>query len=90
MINTGSTGRKRESARLSDVLYTMHWFSPRSGDYTIVADSIRPEDGILALPEKPDGRDWILLIRAKADPSVGDGGDACNDLADSIKGEVAG
>ena len=38
------------------------WFNPRSGEWTEVAGLSSSQDGGLALPEKPDDGDWVLMI----------------------------
>ena len=49
---------------LADVPYDVRWFDPRSGVFTDAARAIQPDEARIALPSKPDGQDWVLLVRS--------------------------
>ena len=47
------------------VAYTARWFDPRTGKYRLASDSIKPMNGDWAVPEKPDAKDWLLVVNKK-------------------------
>lgn len=49
--------------------YTLQWFDPRTGSYSIAEQRAQPTRGSLTLPCKPDGRDWILIAQSALDAS---------------------
>ena len=44
--------------------YEAAWFCPRNGDVKTVARNITMPDGELSLPERPDSKDWVLILKA--------------------------
>ncbi len=46
--------------------YTAKWFNPVTGEYTLISDSIVPENGEWIVPEKAADRDAVLLVTKKA------------------------
>jgi hypothetical protein len=50
--------------------YELAWFDPREGSLHRVAERATPTDGLLAVPDKPDDRDWLLVARALPAPVV--------------------
>lgn len=41
--------------------YRVRWFDPRTGEYLLIADEVVPLDGSIAIPDKPDARDWLAV-----------------------------
>ena len=39
------------------------WYDPRTGGFREAALPVRESDGYWALPPKPDGQDWVLVLR---------------------------
>lgn len=50
---------------LRDTAYTARWFDPRTGEYTLIGDGVRPRKGAWRFPPKPDAGDWLLVLAAK-------------------------
>lgn len=46
---------------LNNKPYTIKWFDPRENTYAIVSSEAIPENGRLAIPPRPDNRDWLLV-----------------------------
>ena len=46
----------------ADRAVNARWFNPRSGEWTKVAGLSSGQGGGLALPEKPDDVDWVLMV----------------------------
>jgi len=42
--------------------FTVCWFDPRTGRRRRMPDRLTTETGTLALPDKPDDEDWVLLL----------------------------
>lgn len=42
--------------------YTAKWFDPRTGEYTVISDSITAADGTYDIPQKPVADDMVLLV----------------------------
>lgn len=42
--------------------YAVKWYNPRTGAYTSAGTIIPEKGGTWAIPEKPDGEDWILIV----------------------------
>ena len=49
---------------LKNAPYRLQWFDPRTGLFTLIEEQAHPVNGTLALPAKPDGRDWVFLAQA--------------------------
>lgn len=51
-------------------VYTAQWFNPRTGEYTLIAEDIRPAERLgsymWAAPARPDAQDWVLLVTKNA------------------------
>lgn len=61
-----STNRFQVGFRtLTQPLYKAQWFYPATGEYTLIDDAVRPENGIWFAPVKPVAEDCILLLTAK-------------------------
>lgn len=45
--------------------YAARWFNPRDGRTTKIPDAVRMPGGAWALPERPDGGDWVLIVEAR-------------------------
>ena len=45
--------------------YRARWFSPETGEYTLIADDIHPQDGCWFAPAKTFDQDAILVLQAK-------------------------
>ncbi len=45
--------------------YEAHWFDPRTGRWTAKITVPGTINGEFHVPEKPDGNDWVLLVRLK-------------------------
>ncbi len=60
-----STGVMRGLKR--DAGYRAFWFDPVSGRYVVIGNDLRPENGSLTLPDKPNGGDWVFLLTDRAD-----------------------
>lgn len=43
--------------------YNATWFDPRTGESTEAASGRKNDGRMLALPDRPDGSDWILIVR---------------------------
>jgi len=43
--------------------YTAWWFDPRTGDYHVAANEIRPDRGRWQVPSAPTTEDWVLIVR---------------------------
>ena len=72
-------GRRRHTGRLCGLAqkepYSAWWFDPRTGTRHPIANDITTDDGTWALPRKPSGDDWVLLLRrgrAGAEEMAGD------------------
>jgi len=50
---------------LKNIPYKLQWFDPRIGLFTLIEKQAHPVNGTLALPVKPDGRDWVFLAQAR-------------------------
>jgi hypothetical protein len=65
-------GRKRTLGRLLGLApasaYNATWFDPRTGGRRTVADLTTRGQGVLTLPEKPDGEDWVLMLVQEEEP----------------------
>jgi hypothetical protein len=48
-----------------DAEYAIRWFNPRRGTWHDAAPTV-PTAGRLNVPDKPDNRDWLLVLRAGA------------------------
>lgn len=48
-----------------DARYTVRWFDPRIGTWREASSAV-PVAGRLDVPDKPDDRDWLLLLQARA------------------------
>jgi hypothetical protein len=48
---------------LKNARYHADWFDPRTGEYTVLAESFIPEDGKWTAPGRPGNGDWLLFIR---------------------------
>src|SRR6185436_8876927 len=45
--------------------YTAHWYNPRTGTYTPLADPVAPDaHGTWVIPPKADDADWVLRVQA--------------------------
>lgn len=44
--------------------YTARWFHPGTGEYALIADDIRPENGVWFAPVKPTAGDLLLVLTA--------------------------
>lgn len=42
--------------------YIARWVDPRTGRNSLISNSINPSGGNWAIPPKPDGNDWLLLV----------------------------
>ena len=60
-------GKGTQTGRISgpvpDAGMQAQWYDPRTGEYRVAANPVREADGYCALPPKPDGQDWVLVIR---------------------------
>lgn len=60
-------GKGTQTGRISgpvpDAGMQAQWYDPRTGEYRVAANPVREADGYWALPPKPDGQDWVLVIR---------------------------
>ena len=45
-----------------NVSYTAKWYDPENGIYTIIR-TFKATDGRWKVPDKPDSKDWILLVK---------------------------
>ncbi|MEU7836993.1 DUF4038 domain-containing protein [Nonomuraea sp. NPDC049129] len=54
---------------LRAVPYRLDWFDPREGHWRVEEERAEPVGGTLAVPAKPDGRDWLLVARSEDDRS---------------------
>lgn len=45
--------------------FHLEWFDPRLGRFELIGDRVMPRDGSLAIPDKPDAADWLLIARLK-------------------------
>ncbi|MCC8103705.1 MAG: DUF4038 domain-containing protein [Clostridiales bacterium] len=43
--------------------YQAEWFNPRTAERTMAAKDLSPQDGALDLPARPDGKDWLLVVK---------------------------
>jgi hypothetical protein len=48
-------------AGLPDADFRLRWFDPRRGEFLAVDDPVPVTHGRIAVPDKPDGEDWVLL-----------------------------
>ena len=48
---------------LSESTYTAEWFDPRTGNRTVIAADITPEDGCWDAPARSEGGDWVLVVK---------------------------
>jgi hypothetical protein len=55
---------------LNSTPYTLRWFGPRTGTFSVIEEQANPLNGRLALPPTPDGRDWILLAQKASGTSM--------------------
>ena len=46
--------------------YTVQWFNPETGEYTLVSDSVKSSGGTYELPAKPAALDMVLLVTKNA------------------------
>lgn len=46
--------------------YTVQWFNPETGEYTLVSDSVKSSGGTYNLPAKPAALDMVLLVTKNA------------------------
>lgn len=44
--------------------YSMTWFNPRVGKFEQIPRQVNGAPGTLLLPPRPDGQDWVLVMRA--------------------------
>ena len=65
----GDTYRTNEGAAMLSLLknspYTLRWFDPRTGHFSLITDKAHPVGGTLPLPNKPDGRDWVFVAQTR-------------------------
>lgn len=47
----------------ADAVLAAEWFDPRTGSRTLAGVGLRPQSGGVALPDRPDANDWILIYR---------------------------
>ena len=47
------------------VRYEGRWFDPRKGQYKKIEGPVRAQDGQWEVPEKPDAKDWVLIVQAE-------------------------
>jgi hypothetical protein len=43
--------------------YNATWFDPRTGESTEAESGLKNDGRMLALPDRPDVSDWILIVR---------------------------
>jgi len=46
--------------------YSSRWFNPRSGKFIDINKAFTAKDGKYAIPQKPNGHDWTLLVTSIA------------------------
>lgn len=56
---------------LLNSVYTVQWMNPRSGEYSTIPGHISPLAGAWQCMGKPDGEDWVLLLRSSGPPEKG-------------------
>jgi hypothetical protein len=44
--------------------YNITWFNPRNGKFEQIPRQVKGVPGKLVLPPRPDGQDWVLVMRA--------------------------
>lgn len=49
--------------------YSGQWFDPRTGQRKTISGPIRAADGSWTIPNKPDQKDWVLMIQQAPDVS---------------------
>ena len=49
--------------------YTARWFDPRLGTYSAIAEGVKSTDGAWPVPDRPDQRDWVLVVARSETPS---------------------
>jgi len=59
----GSTSRGALRKMDPSTAYRARWFNPRTGEYLAeIRPEVNPANGTWAIPEKPDGNDWTLVV----------------------------
>ena len=53
-----------EISNVPGAAYTVKWFNPRTGNYTL-AEDITSTENKLQIPAMPDDNDWIILLERK-------------------------
>ncbi len=61
-FNTYTREPEAQIRHLKNKPYRMAWFNPRTGEETAVEQAVRPVNGRLALPKRPTGEDWLLVM----------------------------
>lgn len=49
---------------MRDCAYTAQWFNPRTAEWSVCEERLTPEDGCWRAPGRPDGDDWLLVIKS--------------------------
>jgi len=62
-FNAGSSSQGTLSQLDASAEYESQWFNPRTGAFSAISSSFTPTGGTWTVPEKPDGQDWLLLVR---------------------------
>jgi hypothetical protein len=55
-------------AGLPHAAFRLRWFDPRRGEFLSVNGLAEGTDGRIALPDKPDDADWVLLAQSREEP----------------------
>jgi Protein of unknown function (DUF4038)/Domain of unknown function (DUF5060)/Putative collagen-binding domain of a collagenase len=67
VVYFGETFRSQEGTSTLSLLrsgaYTLRWFDPRTGDFSVIDKGAQTVRGELMLPDKPDGQDWVLVVQ---------------------------
>ena len=50
---------------LQNKSYNISWFNPRDGKGVVLEENFIPEDGKYSIPNRPDKKDWVLVLNIK-------------------------
>ena len=50
--------------------YCARWFDPATGKSILISDAVSSLGGSYTIPEKPDNKDWLLLVEYVTDKSI--------------------
>ena len=61
------SGKRKADSRLVQIpagtRFAATWFDPRTGQQTVLSDGLVADEQGLALPERPDMQDWMLVLK---------------------------